>query len=131
MKLFAAAITALALVGAAQADSGERQQARTIANRLEQLYASPAGLCKLQTIGGGRCTKKLTNELELIYRDSLDQLRALSVKSIQQTAPHRYRVYLGKLRGTAINLDLRKRARWEILDEDTHEWFVVPPKFLR
>lgn len=123
----------IAIVGAALAltstawSATELQQARGIGTRIVALYKTPAGLCKLGTVGGAPCTAKVKAELAPLFKTYAVEIRAISLKSLRQVAPHRYRSPLGTFAGKKFALTLRKsNGRWQLLDEDTGQWFTIP-----
>jgi hypothetical protein len=126
-------VSLVAIVGAALAlaspawSASEPQQARAIANRIVALYKTPAGLCKLGTVAGAPCTAKVKAELAPLFKTYAAEIRAIGLKSLRQVAPHRYRSPLGTFAGKKFALTLRvSNGRWQLLDEDTGEWFTIP-----
>jgi hypothetical protein len=121
------AVAVLAFGATARAATGELEQARAIGKRIVALYKTPAGLCKLGTVAGDPCTASVRAELAPIFEAYAPEIHAIGLKSLRRIAPHRYRSSLGTFAGKPFNLTLRKAGgRWQLLDEDTGQWFTVP-----
>lgn len=129
--LVATVVAALALAGTAWSAS-ELEKARAIGNRIVALYKTPAGLCKLGTVAGDPCTAKVKAELVPLFETYSAEIAAISLKSLREIAPHRYRSPLGRLAGQPFGLDLRNRdGKWQLLDADTGTWFTLPAWLLK
>lgn len=129
--LVATVVAALTLAGTAWSAS-ELEQARALGNRIVALYKTPAGLCKLGTVAGDPCTAKAKAELAPIFKTYGAEIAALSLRSLREIGPHRYRSPLGPLAGQPVVLDLRTRGgKWQLLDADTGTWFTVPAWLLK
>lgn len=129
--LAATVVAALTLSGTASSAS-ELEQARAIGKRIVALYKTPAGLCKLGTVAGDPCTAKVKAELAPLFEMYGAEIAAISLKSLREIAPHRYRSPLGRLAGQPFGLDLRTRnGTWQLLAADSGTWFTVPAWLLK